>query len=118
ERPAESPIGGARVVECGLRRGREQLVGAVEAVELEKDGSGILGAASPHHRKGSFAIASADVGRHPDRGFQAHRSLPGADEAYSVSGAYSSGRPVMEASSRTTRCDNCPVTGSLRSRSN
>jgi len=31
---------------------------------------------------------------------------------------YSSGRPVTDASSRVTRSETCPVTGSLRSRSN
>ena len=83
EASAEGAIGRARVVEGGLRRRPEQVGGAVEPVELEEDGAGFLGATPAHDREGALAVAAADIGRHPDRGFEPHRSLRRPHDGYS-----------------------------------
>ncbi len=115
-----SAVGRMRFVERALRRRAEQLGGAVEPVELDEDRAGLLGAAAAHRREGAFDVAAADIGRDPDRGFETHRLLrpKHADIAARFGSDYSSGRPVTAASSRATRSDAWPVTGSLRSRSN
>src|SRR5215510_698929 len=145
--PAEHSVRWPRVVEDALRRRTEQLGGAVEPIELDENGPGLLGTTPTHGRKGSFDVAAADVGRHPDCRFQAHSNLSfvvpaNARRSLFTSRAvptravpriffddkeiarpcamksYSNGRPVIAASSRTTRSEGWPVIGSLRSRSN
>ena len=60
---------------AALRRRTEQLRGAVETVQLDENRAGLLGAASPHRRKGAFQMAAADIGRDPDCRFEAHGAL-------------------------------------------
>ena len=71
---AECPIRRPRLLECGLGCRAEQLGGPVQTIELDKDRTGLLGAAPPHRRKGAFKAAATQIGRHPDRGFEAHRA--------------------------------------------
>ena len=70
---AECPIRRPRLRECGLGCRAEQLGGPIQTIELDEDRTGLLGAAPPHHRKGAFKAAATQIGRHPDRGFEAHR---------------------------------------------
>jgi len=62
-----------RVFKDGLWRGAIQNASAVETVDLDVDGAGLIGSTSTHRRKGSFDVATAHIGRHPDAGFQSHR---------------------------------------------
>src|SRR5712691_12848849 len=64
---AEEPVRGARIVEHALRRRTEQLRRAVEPVELDENGAGLLGPAPPHRRERAFDVAAPDLGRDPDR---------------------------------------------------
>ena len=147
EAPAEHSVRWPRVVEDALRRRTEQLGGAVEPIELDENSPGLLGTTPAHGRKGSFDMTAADIGRDPDCRFQAHSNLSFAVPANArrslftshavptralpriffdddeiarpcAMKSYSNGRPVIAASSRTTRSEGCPVIGSLRSRSN
>src|SRR5207247_11390788 len=72
EGPAESAIGRISIVEGALWRWREQFRGAVEPVQLDEDGAGLFGPAPPYRGKGPLDVAAANIGRHPDRGFEAH----------------------------------------------
>src|SRR5262249_19185194 len=72
EAAAERPIRRSRVLEYALRRGTEQLRGAVEPVELDENGSGLLGSTPSYCCKSSFQVAAADIGCDPDCRFQAH----------------------------------------------
>src|SRR5580704_2608054 len=74
EATAERAVG-RRVVEGGLRRRPEQFRGPVEPIELDEDRPGLLGATVPYRRKCAFAVAAAQIGRHPDRGLEAHGKL-------------------------------------------
>src|SRR5215470_17429963 len=122
---AEEPIRGARIVEHALRRRPEQLGRAVKPVELDEDGAGLLCPAPAYRRERALGVAAPDIGRDPDRRFEAHRPLRRAQvclrrrhDGYRFGLAYSSGRPVIAVISRITRSDAWPVIGSLRSRSN
>src|SRR6516225_69228 len=61
------------IVESGLRGRAEQFRGPIKTIELDEDRTGLLGAAPPHRRKSALEIAATQIGRHPDRGFEAHR---------------------------------------------
>src|SRR5262249_36343561 len=110
-------------------------------VQLDENGSSLLGPAPPHGREGSFDVAGADMGGDPDGRFQAHYKFSSCPprpsridhmcegdespdrhffdyESARATKSYSSGRPVIAASSRTSRSEGWPVIGSLRSRSN
>jgi hypothetical protein len=141
---AEQPIRWMRIVEGALRRRTKQLRRAVEPVQLHENGPSLLSTAPPHGGESSFDVAAAYVGRDPDGRFQAHAGvssscLPSASQVlttcvtrdesprpfpYSMRAqsratrSYSSARPVIAASSRTTRSVAWPVIGNLRSRSN
>ena len=78
EAAAKRAIGRVRLLEGGLRRRAEQLGGAVEAIELDEDRAGLLGAMPAHRRKGAFAVAAPQIGRHPDRGLEAHMTADGS----------------------------------------
>ena len=69
---AKEPIGRPRVVEGALWRRAEQLRCSVEPVQLDENGAGLFGAASPHRREGAFDVAAPDIGRNPDCRFEAH----------------------------------------------
>src|SRR5215470_5213983 len=70
---AEEPIRGARIVEHALRRRPEQLGRAVKPVELDEDGAGLLCPAPAYRRERALGVAAPDIGRDPDRRFEAHR---------------------------------------------
>src|SRR5262249_31889541 len=147
EAPAEHSIRWPRVVEDALRRRTEQFGGAVEPIKLDENSPGFLGTPPTHGRKGSFDVAATDIGCDPDCRFQAHFNLSFVVPAKArrslfttravptrappriffdddeiarpcAMKSYSNGRPVIAASSRTTRSEGWPVIGSLRSRSN
>src|SRR5580704_10661699 len=67
EASAERAIDRVRFVEGGLRRRAEQFRAPVEAIELDENRAGLLGATPPHRRKGALAVAPTQIGRHPDR---------------------------------------------------
>ena len=62
------------LIECALWRRPEHFGGSVEPVELDEDGAGFLGAAPAHGGEGALDVATAKIGRHPDRGFKTHRA--------------------------------------------
>ena len=68
----ENAVGRLRLVEGGLRRRPVQCGGAVEPADLDEDRAGLFGATPAHRREGAFDIAAAQIGRHPDAGFQPH----------------------------------------------
>src|SRR5215468_7066156 len=70
--PREQAVGGTRVVEYALRRRAEQLRGPIKTVELDENRAGLFGPAPPHGCKCPFDLAAADIGRNPDRRFEAH----------------------------------------------
>src|SRR5262245_25128503 len=72
EAAGEQAVGRAAVIEHALRRRAEELGGAVEPVELDEDRAGLLGAAVAHRRERPLDVATADIGRDPDRRLQAH----------------------------------------------
>src|SRR5947208_8358688 len=69
----ECAIRGVGFIERGLRRGAVEVRGPVEPVELDEDRARLLSAAMSHRREGAFDVAATNIGRHPDRGFEAHR---------------------------------------------
>src|SRR5215510_11453640 len=70
------------VVEGALRRRTEQLGGAVEPIELDKDRPRLLGATPPHRREGAVAVAAPHVSGNPDRRFETHGSSCVRKEPY------------------------------------
>ena len=68
----ENAIGRLRVIEGGLRRRAIKSAGAVEPVDLDENRAGLFGAAPAHRREDAFDVATAQIGRHPDTGFQSH----------------------------------------------
>src|SRR6266568_6305843 len=72
EAARERPIRRSSIIESALRRWAEQLRRAIEPVQLDENGTGLLGAAVPHRGEGPFAMAAANVSRHPNRRFEAH----------------------------------------------
>ena len=123
EARGEGAVGIAHRVEFALRRRTEQIRGAVEPVDADEHGAGLLGAAPAHDRGEAFDLTAAQIGGNPERGFQTHRSASSGRRYNSIQArdrkpCYSSGWPVMAASSLTRLSETRPVTGSLRSRSN
>jgi hypothetical protein len=127
---AKSTIGRMCLVKRRLRRWAEQLRGAIKPVQLDENSPGFLRTAAPHGSEGAFDMAAANISSHPNRGFETHEpaylhtqqrlEIPVLPIRISQArpASYSSGRPVMAASSRVTRSDTLPVIGSFRSRSN
>src|SRR5207253_7660633 len=74
EAARKRPICRSGVIESALRCWAEQLRRAIEPIQLDENGAGLLGAAVPHGGEGPFAMTAANVGRHPDRRFEAHGS--------------------------------------------
>src|SRR5262249_54099779 len=73
----ERAVAWVRLLEHRLRRGTEQLGGAVEPVKLDEARARPRGAAPAHRREGALAVAAAHIGGDPDRGFETHRfALP------------------------------------------
>src|SRR6516162_5365662 len=131
EAAAERPIRRPRVLEYALRRRTEQLRGAVEPVELDENGPGLLGATPSYRRKllphgsgahrlrprlpisGAFQFLVRHAGQHNHAVFTTcaavTRAVPRVffDDCETARPcamkAYSNGRPVIAASSRTTR---------------
>src|SRR4051794_2829354 len=71
----EQPVCGTCIVEGALRRWSEQLGGPVKPIELDKYGSGLLGAAPADGRERAFDMAAADIGGNPDCRFEAHSKI-------------------------------------------
>src|SRR5438046_3019581 len=71
----EGAIARMGLVESRLRRRTEQLGSAIKPIELDEDRARLLGAAPPHRRESALAVAAADIGCNPDRGFEAHEEL-------------------------------------------
>jgi hypothetical protein len=46
--------------------------GAIEAADLQKNGTGFFGTAPTHSCKNALNIAATQIGRYPDPGFQPH----------------------------------------------
>lgn len=109
----KNPVAGTIIFVGRLWCGREQDRPAIEQCELDENGTGFLGAAPPHDGENIFDMATAEVGRDPDAGFQSH---PQSVCDRSV-GCYGIGFPVASPSSWTNRSEIWPVMGSLRSRS-
>ena len=61
-----------RLIKDGLRRRAIQGSGAIEPIDLDVYRAGLVGPAPAHRREGSFDVATAHIGRHPDAGFQTH----------------------------------------------
>src|SRR4029077_5553146 len=61
EASAEQPVRWTRVVEHALGRGAEQLRRAVQSIELDENGAGLLRSAPSHGGEGAFDVAAADV---------------------------------------------------------
>src|SRR5437763_1343677 len=72
EAAAEGAIARASIVKRRLRRRTEQFGGPVKAIELDENRTCLLGAAPAHDGESSLDVAAPYVGRHPDRGFEAH----------------------------------------------
>src|SRR5689334_9485417 len=75
ERGAECAVGGLRLIERRLRGRAIEIGRAVEPVDLDEDRARLLRAAPADRREHALDLATADVGRDPDCGFQPHRGL-------------------------------------------
>src|SRR6185437_4933265 len=73
EHSREHAIGGLCLIKGGLRRRSIQCGSAVETANLNKDRTGLVGATPAHRREYAFRVAAAQIGRHPNTGFQPHR---------------------------------------------
>jgi hypothetical protein len=131
-----------RGVKCALRCRAEQIGSSIEPADAHENGAGFFRPAPPHDGSQSLDLAASQIGGNPKRGFQAHcicsrarsanrKSITtnrrigdntNADAiptlALQPSTHYSTGRPVITASSLKSRSESRPVTGSLCSLSN
>ena len=65
-------VGWPALVIGGLRRRREQQRVAVEQRQLDEDGARLFRPAPSHDAKNVLGLAAAQIGRHPDVGFDPH----------------------------------------------
>src|SRR5262249_61942021 len=72
EAAGEQAVGRTGVIEHALRRRAVELGGAVEPVELDEDHAGLRGAAVAHRRERPLDVATAGIGRGPERTRSGH----------------------------------------------
>jgi hypothetical protein len=75
ETAAEGTIARPSIVKRRLRRRTKQFGCSVKAIQLDENRTSFLGAPPAHSCESSLDIAAPYIGRHPDRGFEAHGKL-------------------------------------------
>src|SRR5262249_39350055 len=71
-KPNKQPIGRLCLVKCRLRSRTIKRARAIQPIYFYEDGARLFGATPAHRRENALDSATAQVGSHPDSGFQAH----------------------------------------------